>query len=266
MVDKYFNANQIKPPFENCFGRNPNLTTLTEGLACNMNPTAKAFHSISAAGGDLRISKEMTLKEMGFGSTQIEDWDKIVQPHKESLITLLKNMIENYIKTNVVIHIGDKSFNCHMMVLQCYSSFFMNLNTENVIFLPYDKVSPEAFVMIYDWMLSPEPKVQREGILELFNAAQFLKMKALVDQCWVCLDDDERFCEDAAFLLYMEARTYKLDLIMQLMLTRICKFFLTLVSSKEFLELDHKEVCTLLKSNSIGVNSESEVSTFFMYS
>lgn len=254
LVDKIFHA---KPQFENCFGKN--LASLPEGLTYNINPTAKAFHSINAADDVFGMSKEMTLQEIGFGSTQIEDWDKIVQPHKESLLTLLMSMIENYIKTNVVIKIGDKSFNCHMMVLQCYSSFFMNLNSETEVVLPPNKVSQAAFVMIYDWMLSPEPKVQREGILELFTAAQFLKMKSLVDQCWVCLDDDERFCEDAAFLLYMEARTYNLELIMQLMLTRICKFFLTLVSSKEFLELDYKEVCTLLKSNSIGVNSESEV-------
>uniref|UniRef100_T1GJR7 BACK domain-containing protein n=1 Tax=Megaselia scalaris TaxID=36166 RepID=T1GJR7_MEGSC len=39
---------------------------------------------------------------------------------------------------------------------------------------------------------------------------------------------------------------------MNLMLSRICKFFLTLVSSLEFLELNDKELCTLLKSNSIG--------------
>lgn len=251
----------MKPTFENSSLKiTPKLATLKDGLVCNMNPTLKKLQSENASKEEeTKTPKEISLKEIGFDSTKIEDWDKIVQPPKEDMISLLKNMIENYIKTNVVIHIGDKSFNCHMMLLQCYSSFFMNMNNEQIIVLPPDKVSQEAFVMIYDWMLSPHPKVQRERILELFTAAQFLKIKPLVDQCWVCLDDDERFCEDAAFLLYMEARTFKLDLIMQLMLTRICKFFLTLVASKEFLELDHTEVCTLLKSNSIGVNSESEV-------
>lgn len=223
-------------------------------------PNFAPFRFQNAADG-IGFLKEMTLAEIGFASNQINDWDKIHQPRKESLIRLLKTMIDNYIKTDVVIRIGDKSFNCHMMVLQCYSSFFMSIDNKEIIYLPPSKVSQEAFVMIYDWMLSPEPKVQREGIIQLFIAAQFLKIKALVDQCWVCLDD-ERFCEDAAFLLYLKAREFKLELIMDLMMSRISKFFLIWVASKEFLDLDVKEVCTLLKSNSLGVNSESEVGTF----
>lgn len=202
---------------------------------------------------------EKTLAEIGFNSTKVSNWDKIVQPHKTDMLVLLEKMIKNYEKTNVQIRIADTTFNCHMMVLQCYSDFFMELNSEQLVVLPADKVTPEAFFMVYDWMLSSKPMVQREGMLELFNAAQFLKIKGLVDQCWVCLDDDEHFCEDAAFLLYLEARKYDHELIQQLMLSRICKFFLTLVASKEFLELTPKEVCTLLQSNTIGVNMETEV-------
>lgn len=243
-------------------GRTTNLSALTEGIVSGLNLTP-IFKSINPADGEIRTFKEMRLVEIGFNSTKVEGWDEMVQPRKDNIFMLLKHMIENYIKTNVVIRIGDKSFNCHMMVLQCYSSFFMRIDNEQLICLPPNKVSQESFVMIYDWMLSPEPKVQREGILQLLIAAQFLEIGALVDQCWVCLDNDERFCEDAAFMLYIEARTLKLDLIMDLMLTRICKFFIMLVASKDFLELDCKEVCTLLKSNSIGVNSESEVSFWY---
>lgn len=238
---------------------NRNLTTLTEGKVAETK-VENTYYANAADG--VSVPKDLRLSEIGFIPNQVDDWNKIVQPRKKNLISLLKVMIENYVNTDVVISIGDKSFNCHLMVLQCYSHFFMSMSNENIIYLPPNKVSQEAFVMIYDWMLSPEPKVQREGLLQLFTAAQFLKINALVDQCWVCLDDDERFREDAAFLLYVEARQFKLQLIMDLMLTRICKFFLILVASKEFVELDCKEVCTLLKSNSIGVNSESEVGVF----
>lgn len=211
-----------------------------------------------------KLLKEISLVEMGYSYNKVDGWEKIIQKRQDNLAFLLKTMIENFIKTNVIIQIGEKSFNCHMMVLQCYSSFFMSLGTEQVICLPADKVSSEAFAMIYDWMLTPEPKVQREGILQLFIAAQFLKIQALIDQCWVCLDDDKRFCEDAAFLLYLEARSLKLDLISDLMLSRISKFFIILVASKEFVELDYEQVCKLLKSNSIAVNSEAEVSGFLL--
>lgn len=203
---------------------------------------------------------------MGFKYNEIEDWENIVQPPKENLYKLLKNMIDNHIKPNVQIRIGGVTFNCHMMVLQCYSDFFMECNNEVLIQLPEEKITPGAFMMVYDWMLAAEPLVQREGILELFNAANFLKIKDLVNQCWLCLDDDVRFREDTAFLLYLEARQFKLESLEQLMLTRICKFFLTLVSSKEYVTLSSDEVCTLLSSNTIGVNSEIEVYAFAIFS
>ncbi|KAL9888084.1 uncharacterized protein ACN2A1_010200 [Glossina fuscipes fuscipes] len=84
-------------------------------------------------------------------------------------------------------------------------------------------------------------------------------IKELINQCWLCLDDRVRFREDTAFLLYLEARKYCLESLEQLMLMRICKFFLTLVASKEFLILSAREVCVLLSSNTIGVNSETEI-------
>ncbi|XP_055914047.1 kelch-like protein 3 [Eupeodes corollae] len=203
--------------------------------------------------------EEKTLLEIGFKPNKIDDWDGIEQPKKQNLYGLLKNMIDNYIKTNVQIQIGEATFNCHMMVLQCYSEFFMECSNEAIVKIPPERITPQAFMMVYDWMLSIEPSVQREGILELFNAANFLKIKGLVDQCWVCLDDDIRFQEDTAFLLYLDSRNYGLDMLQQLMLPRICRFFLTLVASKDFLLLSAKEVCTLLSSNYIGVNSEIEI-------
>lgn len=196
---------------------------------------------------------------MGYKSNEVEGWEDIEQPPKEDLFKLLKNMIDNHIKPSVQIRIGQVTFNCHMMVLQCYSDFFMDCNNEILIQLPEEKITPAAFIMVYDWMLSPQPLVQREGILELFTAANFLRIKDLINQCWLCLDDDVRFREDTAFLLYLEARKFGLESLEQLMLMRICKFFLTLVASKEFLSLNSKEICTLMSSNTIGVNSQIEV-------
>ncbi|KRF97843.1 uncharacterized protein Dwil_GK27293 [Drosophila willistoni] len=44
-----------------------------------------------------------------------------------------------------------------------------------------------------------------------------------------------------------------------MMLARICKFFLTLVASREFLELDGDIVCQLLAMHNVGVNNEIEI-------
>lgn len=210
-------------------------------------------------------TNELSLSEMGFSSPSDQvNWHGIKQPQKNDLIQLLLNMIKNYQHTNIQIIINDTTFNCHMIVLKCYSDFFKNLTNVEQVILPADKVTAEAFAIIYEWMLAEKPIVQRDGILELYNAAQYLKIKELIHQCWFCLDDVDAFCEDSAFLLYLEARKFDHDILQKIMLTRISKFFLTLVASKDFLELTNNEICNLLKSNTIGVNSETDVTFFKM--
>lgn len=205
--------------------------------------------------------KEKSLAEMGYDPNNMPNWCDICQPKKPGLEKLLMDKILKYEKTNVEIHIEGTIFRCHMLVLQCYSEYFSNLSGENLVVLPADKVTPQSFFMLYSWMLSPDPIVGREGILELYNAAEYLKIDGVLSQCWACLDDAQ-ISEDAAFLLYLEARQFRKSLIEELMIARIFKFFLTLVASEEFLKFCVDEVILLLNSNSIGVHSEMEVSKF----
>lgn len=79
------------------------------------------------------------------------------------------------------------------------------------------------------------------------------------EQCWAFIDNDDLFSEDTAFLLYLEARKSKNTAVMELMVPRIMKFFLMLVSTRDFLELSFEELCLLLKSNYISVNRYSSV-------
>lgn len=76
----------------------------------------------------------------------------------------------------------------------------------------------------------------------------------LEEQCWAFIDCDELFSEESAFSMYMKARRLGNNAIMELMVPRIMKFFLTLVSSKNFLHLTQEEMCILLKSNYIAVH------------
>ncbi|CAD6215628.1 GSCOCG00000440001-RA-CDS [Cotesia congregata] len=136
------------------------------------------------------------------------------------------------------------------------------------IFLPLDpylrsSVTSKAFSIIYDWMISESNEscqlLRRDNILEIFMAAQFLGIKELEEQCWAFIDNNDLFSEDTAFLLYVEARKLGNTPVMELMVPRIMKFFLLLVSTKDFLELQVEELCLLLRSNYICVNSEMEV-------
>lgn len=85
----------------------------------------------------------------------------------------------------------------------------------------------------------------------------FWRSIELEEQCWAFIDNDELFSEDTAFLLYLEAKKVRNTAVMELMVPRIMKFFLMLVSTKDFLDLAVDELCLLLKSNYISVNRYS---------
>lgn len=131
----------------------------------------------------------------------------------------------------------------------------LNLNI-NIIH-HQDKCSPESFAFIYEWMITGEPSYRdltRDNVLDVFTSAKYLKIKDLVEQCWAFIDNNDVFNEDTAFLLYMDAKEKNLPEVRELMLPRIQHFFLMLVSSQDWLELEVEDVKNILKSNYIRVN------------
>lgn len=155
---------------------------------------------------------------------------------------------------------GSADFQCHSIVLRAYSKFFSEIEQNLLIIeLPPDKVTAKAFEFIYDWMLNTNAKVQRDGLMQVFIAAEYLKIDELIEQCWSCMDSSIHFNEDTAFALYLEAKGIENQVIPALMLPRISRFFLILVASKEFVEFTVDEVIALLSLSTIAVHSEAEV-------
>lgn len=76
----------------------------------------------------------------------------------------------------------------------------------------------------------------------------------MIEQCWAFIDNQDVFSEDTAFLLYVDAKEKNLPEVRELMLPRIQKFFLMLVSSQDWLELELEDVQNFLQSNYICVN------------
>lgn len=203
--------------------------------------------------------REKSLFEMGYDNKTVANWDTIAQPQKQDINTLMIDIIMRHEKTDVEIIIEDTTFRCHLIVLQCYSKFFSDLSDNpKVITLPSSEVTPTAFYMLYKWMLSDDPTIGRKNILEFFKAANYMQIECASSQCWACICDHQ-FVEEAAMLLYLEARAIDLIDVQVAMSSRICKFFLNFVASKDFLDLDASEVLNFLNSNSIGVHSEMEV-------
>lgn len=206
---------------------------------------------------------ELNLVKLGFTASAPIDWSQIKLPQKTNLYKHMHYRITNYINPDCLVQIEDVQFNCHLLVLQCYSVYFNEKTARDVVKLPADSVTPKAFELIYEWMTYVHGDsytiLKRDNILEVFSAAQFLGIKELEEQCWAFVDCEELFSEDTAFLLYLEAKKVGNTAVMELMIPRIMKFFLTLVSSKDFLDLKLDEVYVLLSSNYITVHSEIEV-------
>ncbi|XP_071856238.1 uncharacterized protein [Bombus fervidus] len=222
----------------------------------------KQQQSTSSASHEIPVLQDVPLSTLGFTSEQPIDWDNIILPEKTDLYQELARRITNYKNADCIVRIDQDEFHCHLLVLQSYSTFFDEKNCKEIDLTESD-VSSKAFSLIYDWMISPQNEsyrlLQRDNILEVFTAAQYLGIKELEEQCWAFIDNDELFAEDTAFLLYLEAKRVGNTAVMELMVPRIMKFFLMLVSTKDFLELSVDELCLLLKSNYICVNSEMEV-------
>lgn len=201
------------------------------------------------------IHNEAVIKNDG------KNWNQIKQPVKSDVLLLINKEITTFDKPDVQVVIGEAIFNCHKILLDCYSGYFRNINLNKpIINLPSEKIKPTAFVKIYEWMLaSNSPRFERPEMMELFMAANFLQINDLITHLFVCFENFNNFNEDSAFVLYWEARSCNETQTQELMLPRIQKFFLTMVTTTEFLEMNSQELCSFLKSNTIGIRRESDV-------
>ncbi|CAH0406392.1 unnamed protein product [Chilo suppressalis] len=210
----------------------------------------------------VREDKGKELGSLGYALAEAVDWMHVQLPKKQDLFQEFYRRIHNHINTDTVIHIGNEEFHCHSIVLQVYSNFF-DMNPHREIELSISDVSCEVFQSIYEWMIFSGQEsskiLRKDNILDLFCAAQFLSIKDLENQCWSFIVNENLFNEDTAFALYREARLRRMSPVVDLMVPRIMRFFLPLVASKDFLELEPEEILTILKSNYICVTSEIEV-------
>jgi len=210
-----------------------------------------------------KLQTEVCLKDMGLGQDTAIDWSNVSLPAKSPLHDLLHITITRFINPDVFIKIDNHEYRCHMLVLQCYSKYFLEYAAPRIE-LPENQVTKSAFTYIYNWMLHLDVSgyttvLRRDNILEIFMAAHFLNIEELTDQCWAFINNEELFSEDNAFMLYSDAKRMVNPTIMELMVPRIQRFFLTLVSSKDFLELTVEELSVFLMSNYININCEMEV-------
>ncbi|KAH8268604.1 hypothetical protein KR026_010160, partial [Drosophila bipectinata] len=201
---------------------------------------------------------EVSLKDMGF-----EESEKLIKcefgAKKAFILDEINKIVRGKICPDVEIRVGNKSFRCHMPVLQLYTDFFKKFDSTDTITISAKVISAKGFELAYEWMINPEAKLQRQNILALYVAANFLDMPELLTHLWSRLDDPKLINHGNAFQLYVESIPYKVSLLQELMLDRIQKFFLLAVATEEYLDLDAKHVFDMLCNSNMCVNSEMEM-------
>lgn len=208
------------------------------------------------------FSKEFSLKKLGVDSKELPSqfFENYQIPSYEKLT---EYNIRNKRACDMTIIIGKETFKCHSVVLKVYTEYFVKLEMSGfsleVIELPIDQVSIDAFREIYDWMLNEDFEIPRVKFADIFRTAIFLKVKDLVKECMAIIDDKLIIGEREAVSIFLEAKKINCKLLQSHMIKKISKIFLTFVASLDFLELNFEEVYEFFKSNWIAVNSEMDM-------
>lgn len=205
---------------------------------------------------------ETTLSTLGIYPRQFtpEEGSAKFQTYLTSVVKMAKNRV--HCDTKIVI--GEETFDCHMIVLKGYSKYFADLSKKEefdkqTVFLPNEKVSSEAFKIIYEWMLSNDNIPQRLHFAAVFKAATYLKIHEYLSQFMCIIDDKTVIGEREALSIYLEAKEVDDKSLQDLMRVKISKLFLTFVASWEYLTLNYDEVEDFFRSNTVGVNSELDM-------
>jgi len=108
-------------------------------------------------------------------------------------------------------------------------------------------------------MMKSVSSIPVEYLVEVTYAGYFLKSPELLELCCSVLNRDS-YKEVNAFTVIHKMRLYdELSQISESLTNRISSCALIVINSTQFLELTDVQICVLLKSSRLAVNSETEV-------
>jgi len=172
-------------------------------------------------------------------------------PRKTSVPDVLADMVKGNRGAYTRIKIGDQLFQCIPNLLKCYSVWFANRDWRMTRFeFCEQEVPARGFVALYDWMRTEQLPEFQVAVATL-QAARHLRVPLLEKDCWQVLSTDE-VREKRAFLVFQEAKELPaLGEVCEAMLGRLRNFFLALVGSPEFLDLEIQVLEILLRERGL---------------
>ncbi|XP_070072801.1 kelch repeat and BTB domain-containing protein 12 [Drosophila takahashii] len=193
-----------------------------------------------------------------------DDEDIVVLSHRIKPVDVLMETIQKNEMADIIVTVEGHSFPCHAVILCIYSKVMAKLILEldagedNLVF-DTPEMSPKGFSDTYQWMISTYGTLDYNNFIDILRTAYFLEIPELLEICWKNLDMHV-FDEFSAFsILYQGRRAHELVEIIEKMSGRISRATLSIIASREFLSLSEVQVCCLLKSSYLAVNSEIEL-------
>lgn len=113
-------------------------------------------------------------------------WSNALSKPKTCIEDLVAHRIKNFLGTDCCIRIGDFIYRCHKFALEAYCVYFRDKTEYNDFELCSERVTPLAFQIIYEWMISKDQfcsKIQMANVYEVLSAALFLGVEDLIIQC-----------------------------------------------------------------------------------
>lgn len=182
------------------------------------------------------------------------------RPPKPPLQQLVEERVSGNLCATTRVWVGDfDHFDCIPSLLKCYSVWFATRDWRLQEFeFEATNVPALGFEMLYKWMRTTEiPELKK--IVPTLQAAKYLKVSLLETELWKRVSD-ESVREKSAFECFVQAQKLAdLAELREIMLSRIRNYFLPLVGSQHFHDLEVDTVEQLLLRDTLGVNSEMEV-------
>ncbi|XP_017965087.1 uncharacterized protein LOC108657133 [Drosophila navojoa] len=178
---------------------------------------------------------------------------------KPSLEDLVAERVNLNLDPNNFIKVGDRWFECISSLLRLHSNWFASKKWNVEVFeLNGTDVSPSAFELIYEWMRFRTP-VTLFNAVKVLQATRYLQVDILKGDCFKLISQSY-VREKIAFKIFLDAEPMPLlKDVRDILLNRVCTYFLPLVGSDKFKDLKLRHLLSMLTRDTIGVNSEAEV-------
>ena len=163
--------------------------------------------------------------------------------------------------TDTKIAVGEKTFECHRVVLAAMSPFFeamyMSTMRESSGIVTLGDIDPLTFEVILKFIYSGEDIVDTENADVLLKAAVMLQIKCLQQRCEEFMTENVE--AENCLGVWKLASLHGCAYLAQKAWVCVLQCFELVCESEDFLHLDCDDVLTVLKDNDLNTPSEETV-------